>query len=396
MDKIAIVDGLRTPFGKLGGTLKEQSAIDLGAFTIKKLIERNSLDMQDVSHVYMGNVLPTDGMTATRQAVLRAEMPIETVSLTFDRACCSAMTAIGTMRQNILLGDCSIGIAGGMENMSQTPFLIPQLRWGQRLGDVELEDPLVMRNEYLQEPRVIYVGQSALEYGVDREIQDEWAYRSQDNWRNAIKNNYLHDEVVSYQFDEKGEMKKFQKDEYPRPNTSIEKLARLNTVYGSPTVTPGNASGINDGAASVLMMSEYEANKREIKPLATIEKYLAVSGDPKFSCSLPGEAILQLLNQEDLSIADIDLIEINEAYAAMPAVSTKILAEEFGIAWESIKEKTNVNGGAISIGHPIGASGARITMTLAYELKRRGGGIGIAAICGGIGQADVVLLRVEP
>jgi acetyl-CoA C-acetyltransferase len=395
LDSIVIVDGLRTPFGKLGGALKEVKSIELGSFVMKEIVQRNQLEKEEVTDVMMGHVLPTDGMTPTRQAVLYAEFPITTRSLTFDRACCSAMSSIGMLRQSILLDQHLVGIAGGMENMSQTPYMIPQMRWGSRLGDVQLQDPLVLRNEFLNEPRVIYVGQSALEYGVNREIQDEWALRSQQNWDEAQKAGLFSDEVVPFSFEIKNCAYRIEQDENPRPTTTIEKLNELNTVYGSPTVTAGNASGINDGAAAVLMMSSSTCEKRGLKPLATIVDYLAISGNPRFSCSLPGEAISAMLKKQNLSIDDIELFEINEAYAAMPAVSTKILAEEFGVSWEYLKNKTNVKGGAISIGHPIGATGARIVMTLAYELKRRGGGMGIAAICGGIGQADVTLIKVD-
>jgi len=395
LDNVVIVDGLRTPFGKLGGSLKEVKATELGGFVLDKIVERNRLEKSEISDVIMGHVLPTDGMTPTRQAVLNAGFPITTRSLTLDRACCSAMSSIGMLRQSILLDGSIIGIAGGMENMSQTPYMIPQLRWGSRLGDVQLQDPLVLRNEFLNEPRVIYVGESSLEYGVDRHIQDEWAFRSQKNWEQAQNTGLFTDEVVPFKVETDGRTYQLDQDEYPRPNTSLEKLNNLNTVYGSLTVTAGNASGINDGAAGVLMMSSRTCVDRGFKPLATIVDYMGISGNPRFSCSLPGEAISELLKKNNLSIGDIDLIEINEAYAAMPAVSTKILADEFSTDWEELQQKTNVKGGAISIGHPIGATGARIVMTLAYELKRRGGGLGIASICGGIGQADVTLIKVD-
>ncbi len=392
---VVIVDGLRTPFGKLGGSLKDVSSVEMGAFVLQEITRRNGLPIEEVKEVIMGHVLPTVGMTPTRQAVLKAGFPITTRSLTVERACCSAMTAIGMMRNNIMLDNELIGIAGGMENMSQTPYLIPQLRWGNRLGDIFLQDPLVLRNEFLNEPRVIYVGQSALEYGVDRQIQDEWAYRSQKNWEKAHKAGKFAREVVPMTVKTKGKTFEFKTDEYPRPNTSMEALSKLPTVYNSPTITAGNASGINDGAACVLMMSDKKCKELGFRPLAWIVDYLAVSGDPRFSCALPGEAIIALLRKTGYTPADIDLIEINEAYAAMPAVSTKVLAQEFGVSWDSLKEKTNVKGGAISIGHPVGASGARIVMTLAYELQLRGGGLGVAAICGGIGQADVLLICVD-
>jgi acetyl-CoA C-acetyltransferase len=395
LDKVVIVDGLRTPIGKLGGSLQKVPSTVLGSFVIKEILKRNGLEGKEITDVIMGHVLPTAGMTPTRQAVLKAELPITTRSLTLDRACCSAMSAIGLMRNAILLDSQVIGIAGGMENMSQTPYLVPQMRWGERLGDVLIQDPLVLRNEFLNEPRVVYAGQSALEFGVDREAQDDWAYRSQQNWKQAYEAGYFEKEVVHFQQDVNGKVYELHKDEYPRPTASLDKLKGLPTVYDSPTITAGNASGINDGSAGVLMMTESRCLNLGLTPLASIVDYISISGNPRFSCSLPGEAISALLKKTGNTISDIKLIEINEAYAAMPTVSTKILAEEFGVSWESIKEKTNVKGGAISIGHPIGASGARIVMTLAYELRRRGGGLGIATICGGIGQADALLIRVD-
>jgi acetyl-CoA C-acetyltransferase len=297
--------------------------------------------------------------------------------------------------QLILRDQASIIIAGGMENMSRTPYLIPQMRWGARLGDLTIRDELVIRNAYLDKPMAKYAGEVAVEKGVDRIEQDEWALRSHQHWAEAQAKGKFEEELISVEIRSSKEEKLFlTHDEHPRPDTTIKKLSALKPVYESPTVTPGNASGISDGATATVLMKKEEAEKRGILPLGKIIAYTPICGEPQESPLLPAVAIKEVLSQLDLALEDMKLIEINEAFAAMPLVSSLVLADFDRKKAEKIREKLNVNGGAIAIGHPIGATGARLLMHMLYELRRQGGGYGVIAICGAIGQADAVNVEV--
>jgi acetyl-CoA C-acetyltransferase len=295
----------------------------------------------------------------------------------------------------ILRNQASIIIAGGMENMSRTPYLIPQMRWGARLGDITIRDELVIRNAYLDMPMAKYAGEVAVEKGVDRREQDEWALRSHQRWAEAQAKGRFNEELIPVEIPStKGEKPILNHDEHPRPDTTIEKLSTLRPVYESPTVTAGNASGISDGATATILMKKEEAKKRGILPLGKIIAYTPICGEPRESPLLPAVAIKKVLSQSDLALEDMKLIEINEAFAAMPLVSSLVLADFDRKKAEKIREKLNINGGAIAIGHPIGATGARLLMNMLYELRRQGGGYGMVAICGAIGQADAMILEV--
>lgn len=395
MERVVIVSAARTPFGKYGGALGAVRSTDLGCHVIQEVIRRGEVEPSEVEFVCMGHVQPDVGMTPTRQAVLAAGLPQETVSLSIDRACCSGLSAVGLARTQILAGEYSIAIAGGMENMSATPMLLHDARWGTRLGAPQVEDPNVMLNPFLKMPRVVYVGKAALEYGVDREQQDRWALRSQQYYAAAQQAGAFDTEITPIQVaGKKGAVETLTRDEHPRPDTTYDKLAALPTVYGSPTITAGNAPGLNDGGGALLVMSETTSKQMGKRPLATILSYTAVSGEPAYSVRLPATAIRKALGKAGLELQDMKRIEINEAYAAMALVSTLVLGQEKGDV-DEIREKTNVNGGAIAMGHPLAASGARVLMTLVYELARRGGGYGVAAICGGIGQADAMVIQVD-
>jgi acetyl-CoA C-acetyltransferase len=375
--------------------LQEIPSVELGGLVIRKVMENLPLDEKEIDGVIMGLCLPGVGLSPARQAVLAAEFPVETNALTVDRACCSALTAVGIGMQWILREQASIMIAGGMENMSRTPYLIPQMRWGARLGDLTIRDELVIRNAYLDMPMAKYAGEVAVEKGVDRREQDEWALRSHKRWGEAQVKNKFNDELIPVKIpSSKAEELLLTRDEHPRPDTTLGKLSGLKPVYESPTVTAGNASGISDGATATILMKEEEAKKRGILPLGKVIAYSPVCGDPRESPVLPAVAINNVLDRADLTLEDMKLIEINEAFAAMPLVSSLVLSDFDRRKAEKIREKVNVNGGAIAIGHPIGATGARLLMHLLYELRRRGGGQGVIAICGAIGQADAVIVEV--
>ncbi|MCX5819789.1 MAG: thiolase family protein [Deltaproteobacteria bacterium] len=393
MEDVVIVKGIRTPFGNFGGALKEVTAVELGAKVIRASLDKVSVTDEEIDLVVMGLVLPGSGQSPARQAIIAAGLPLSTNALTVERACCSAMHAVGMGFESISSCRTKIVIAGGMENMSRTPYLVPQMRWGQRLGDITIQDELVIRNPYVKAPMARYAGEVALEWGVERLELDEWAVRSNLTWVDADKKGLFKNEILPVEVQAKKETIVFERDEHPRPDSSVEKLSKLKVVYGSPTITAGNASALGDGAAAILIMSRSAANERGIKPLARVVDHMAVSGEPRNSPMIPGVAIQRILAKNGLTLDDMKLIEINEAFASMPTVSTLYLADKDRKKAEKIRERVNVKGGAISIGHPIGATGARVLMTLAYEMQRRGEHYGIASICGAIGQANVVLLE---
>lgn len=393
MEEVVIVKGIRTPFGNFGGALKDIPAVELGGKVIRTLLNDMPVNDDEIDLVLMGLCLPGSGLSPVRQSAIAAGMPLETNALTVERACCSSLQAIGMGFEQISSGYAKVIIAGGMENMSQTPYLIPQMRWGQRLGDFTVYDDLVIRNAYLKAPMAQYAGEVALEWGVDRQELDKYALRSNLMWAEADKQGLFKDELISVEVKGKKGTVIFERDEHPRPDTTLEKLASLKVVYGSPTITSGNASALSDGAAATLLMSRSEAEARGIKPLARIIDHMPVSGEPRTSPVIPGIAIKKILAKNGFTLDDMKLIEINEAFASMPLVSSLYLADK---DWEKaaiIRERMNVRGGAISIGHPLGATGARVVMTLVHELRRRGERYGIAAICGAIGQGNVMIVE---
>ena len=394
MEEVVMVKGIRTPFGNFGGSLKEITAVELGGKVIRAALDKVPVTQGEIDFVIMGHCMPGSGQAPARQSIIAAGLPIETNALTIERACCSAIHAIGMGFESISSGRTKIMIAGGMENMSLTPYLVPQLRWGQRLGDITIMDELIIRNPYLKAPMAQYAGEVALEWGVDRLELDEWAVRSNLTAVEADKKGLFKDEIIPVEVPgKKGTTIMFERDEHPRPDSSVEKLSKLKPVYGSPTITAGNASALSDGATATLLMSRSEAAARGIKPLARIVDHLAISGEPRNSPVIPGVAIQKILAKNGMTLDDMKLIEINEAFASMPTVSTLVLANKDRKKAEKIRERVNVKGGAISIGHPVGCTGARIVMTLAHELRRIGEHYGIAAICGAIGQANVVIIE---
>jgi len=402
---VVIVSAVRTPFGKFDGILRTMPSFDLGIMALKEVIDRIHLDPSEVDEVYYGTCIPAEYAILTnvpaRQITLGAGFPEDNISLTIDRACCSSMTALRLGYRAIKSGDADVVIASGAENMGNVPLIAcaEKARWGNRLGPTELEDVLFelgyARRGFA--PVATDAGHVAVEYGVTREKQDEWAAGSHERWFEAYEAGKFRigEEIMAITVPQKrGESVIMERDESPRANLSPEKMASLKPVYGSPTVTAGNAPGMNSGASAIVIMSRKKAESLGLAPLATVEACQAAAGSPKYMACVPAQAIGKMLERQKKSIDDMDLVEINEAFAAVTLVSLKVLAADDPVKWQALQDKTNVNSGAIAIGHPVGASGARVTMTLMYELMRRGGGTGVAAICGGLSQGEAIMIRV--
>ena len=401
---VVIVSAVRTPFGRFDGVMKEIPSIDLGVLVLKEAVRRIELDPQEVDELYYGTCIPAEYApyldVPARQVTLLAGFPADNKSLTIDRACCSSMTALRLGSRAIRSGEADVVIAMGSESMGNTCHLVEAKysRWGNRLGPIPMEDVLFELG-YAKKgfhSVALDAGDVALEYGISREEQDRWGLRSHQRWFQAYREGKykIGEEILPVEISQKkGDPIVMDRDEQPR-ETSLEKLARLKTIYGSPTVTPGNAPGMNSGAAAIVIMSRRKAREKGLKCLAAIEAMEWAAEDPKYMATLPAKAIEKVLARAHKQIKDMDLIEINEAFAAVTLVSVKILAGMDKREIPGIQERVNVNGGAIAIGHPVGASGARITMTLMYELLRRKGGLGVAAICGGLGQGESVILKV--
>lgn len=390
--EVWLAGGVRTPFSRFGGALRDLSSIDLAAFVIKEVLERYDIPGHGVDEVYVGVVMQgeaalNDGIIA-RQAVLKAGLAPTTVSLTIDRACCSSLTAVQLGARSIRLGEADVVVCAGADNMGRSPLLQPANRFGQvKVADMTMKDPLYKLGYREYNPNAVDAGEVALEHGVSRQEQDAWALRSQQRYQAAKASGKFSDEMVSVPY-------LLPEDEFPKPNTSLEKLSQLPTVYDSPTVTAGNAPGLDTGASAVVLLSDRARQRYRIKPLAKILSVASVALAPREIACAPAPALRKALDQARVALDDIDLIEINEAFAAMPLVATKLLAEGDPERTQALREKVNVNGGAVAIGHPVGASGARLLMTLAYELERRGGGKGACAICGGLAQGDAAIIEV--
>jgi acetyl-CoA C-acetyltransferase len=403
-DDVVIVSAVRTPFGRFDGVLKTVLSMDLGVLALKEVVRRISLDPNMVDEVYYGTCIPAEYAIYTnvpaRQITLLAGFPESNVSLTIDRACCSSMTALRLGYRAIKSGDAGIVIASGAENMGNVPLIASaaRTRWGSRMGHVALEDVLFelgySRKGFA--PVATDAGHVAVEFGVSREKQDAWALSSHEKYYAACKAGKfdIGGELMRLEIPQKKAPIVLERDESPRDNLNMEKMAALKPVYGSPTVTAGNAPGLNSGASAIVIMSRKKAESLGLKPLATIEACECAAGSPKYMACVPAQTIEKMFAGTGHKIDDMSLIEINEAFAAVTLVSLKMLAKDDPAKWQALQERTNVNGGAIAIGHPVGASGARITMTMMYELLRRGGGLGVAAICGGLSQGEAILIRV--
>jgi len=400
---VVIAEGVRIPFSPFGGPLKDMPSIELGACVMREIMRRAGLKGNQIDEIFYGMTLMAEAAlynnVCARQAALIAGLPPEQVSLTIDRACCSSMACAILAFRTIRSGEGNVIMAVGSENMSRCPQIAPpEIRWGQRMGPIVFRDCISPVGHPNFPPEALNAGEAAVKYGIGREEQDEWAYRSQMRYQEAKKAGKfkIGEELVAVEVPQKkGPPLILDEDAFPKADTTLEKLAKLRTIYGSPTVTPGNAPGLDTGASALLIMSAEKVEELGLKPLAKIIATASVCTDPTMLAVNPGYAIKKVLSKVGMTVEQINLFEINEAFAAVPLVSSKILGDGDENRTKKIRERLNVNGGAIAIGHPVGASGARIIITLMYELRRRGGGYGAAAICGGLSQGDAVLIKVE-
>ncbi|MDP9860802.1 MULTISPECIES: acetyl-CoA C-acetyltransferase [Streptosporangium] len=392
MSASVIVAGARTPIGRLLGSLAGLSAVELGGIAIKAALERSGVAPEAVQYVIMGQVLQAGaGQIPSRQAAVKAGIPMSVPSLTINKVCLSGLDAIALADQLIRAGEFDIVVAGGMESMSNAPHLLPGLRRGVKYGGADIVDSMAfdgLTDAYDQ----VSMGESTERHnarlGLTREEQDAFSARSHELAAAAIKNGVLDDEIVPVSIPQrKGEPLVFAADEGVRGDTTVETLGRLRPAFSKDgTITAGSASQISDGACAVVVMSKAKAEELGLDWLAEIGAHGNVAGPDNSLQSQPANAIKHALGKQGLSADDLDLLEINEAFAQVVLQSAK----ELGVPLD----KVNVNGGGIAVGHPIGASGARIVLTLAHELKRRGGGLGAAGLCGGGGQGDALIIRV--
>jgi acetyl-CoA C-acetyltransferase len=404
MDKsdIVMVSAARTPFGRYGGSLKDYDYFDLGAIPMREVLKRINLQPKLVGEVFwgVGDTSPCKDVytpVAARQTLLKAGLPAETPSISIDRACVSAMSAVKLATMTIRLGEIEVGLAGGATSFSQEPLIVRNLRFGGfRIGDVKMEDPLFALGYKDYNPVSVDTDNVAAEYGIPRLEQDEWAVRSHMNYGKAWKEGKFKDEMIRLEIPQKGKDPfVLDIDEQYRADTTIEKMSKLKPIYGCKAVTAGNAPGLNDGATAVIVMTRKKAGELGLKPIATILTMTSIAIAPNRMPEGPGFAIKKVLNMANLKLDQIAVVEINEAFAAVPLVSIEVVCDKDKAKAKEIQKKTNINGSAIAIGHPNTSSGARIMMTLAYELRRRGGGYAIGAICGGLAQADACVIKVE-
>ncbi len=393
MPKTVILGTARTPIGKMGGGLASLDATELGAIAMKAALERAGVAAEDVQHVIMGQVLQAgQGQIPSRQAQIKAGIPKEVPSETINKVCASGMRAVGILDAQIRAGDLDVGVGGGMESMSGAPYLLPNARFGFRMGDVQALDAMV--HDGLTNPfsgRQMY--DEATEAGDALEISrpdlDRWALRSHELAIEATDSGRLPEEIVAVTVKGRKGDTVVEVDEAPRRGSTIEALAKLRGLAGKDgSHTAGNSPGVNDGGGAVVVSSDEWASANGHEVLAEIVAQASTAGDFALLARTPANAAEMALGKAGLTADDIDLWEINEAFASVTINSIRMLGID--------EDKVNVNGGAVALGHPIGASGARIVGTLVHELRRRGGGLGCAAICSGGGQGDAIILRVDP
>ncbi len=390
MREVVIVSAVRTPIGSFGGCLSSLSAVDLGVIAAKEAIKRANIEPKEINEVLIGNVLGSGlGQNISRQISIKSGIPVEVPAMTLNKLCGSGLRAISLAAQEIMLGDADVILCGGTESMSNAPYLIPTARFGQRMGNGKLIDTMIedgLTDAFNKYHMGITAENIASQWGISREEQDEFAVRSQNKAEEAKRLGKFNEEIVEVEINHrKGNPININEDEYIKSNITIEKLKKLKPAFKTDgTVTAGNSSGINDGAAIVIVMSKEKADLLGVKPLATIKAYGSAGIDPSIMGYGPVQATKKALNRANWNIEDLDLVEANEAFAAQSISVLRDLKVD--------ESKVNVNGGAIALGHPIGASGARILVTLLYEMKRRDAKKGLATLCigGGMGTALLV------
>jgi acetyl-CoA C-acetyltransferase len=383
MARAVIVSAVRTPFGKLGGALRDYEAPQLGAIAIRAALERAGVPDDDVEYVTMGQVLQGGaGQAPARQAAVGAGLPVEIPADTINKVCASSIRAVQIADQMIRSGDHSVIVAGGMESMTNAPYILKQARFGYRLGDGSLIDLMThdgLTSTFDQKHMVEQASFVSRELGISREDQDRWALRSHERAVHALDNGLFHDELVAV-----GDVVT---DEGPRRDTSYERLAGLKPVFDPEgTTTAGNAPGVNDGAGALVVTSEEYAKAKGLEILATIVAQAYVADEFAYLARTPAKAGAKALAKVGKDIGDVQRVELNEAFSSVVVHSAELLGAD--------TERVNVNGGAVALGHPIGASGARILATMIHDLRRNGGGLGLAAICSGGGGGDAILVEV--
>jgi len=391
MPRSVIVAGARTPIGKFHGAFRDLSAVDLGAVAIRAALARSGVAPDQVDYVVMGQVIRAGtGQVTARQASVAAGIPKEVPSLNVDKVCLSGTTAIALADQMIRAGEVDVVVAGGMESMTQAPYVVPKARAGSRLGDADLVDTMIHDGLWSS-----FTGQTMgessdvvnAELGIGREEQDAWSARSHQRAAAGWDSGALAEEVAAVEVPQRsGDPVVVERDEGIRPDSTAESLARLKPAFGKDgTITAGNASQISDGAAAVVVTSPEKAEKIGVEPMAEIVAHGMSAERFPYLHTVPAIALQNALKKADLDVHDLGLLEVNEAFAAVALNVTRILGFDEALV--------NVNGGAVALGHPIGASGARLVLTLAHELRRRGVDLGAAAICGGGGQGDALVIR---
>ena len=392
MPSTVILGTARTPFGKMGGGLAKLDAIDLGATAIEAALDRSQVEPEQVQEVLFGQVLQAgQGQIPSRQAQIKAGIPREVPSETINKVCASGMRSLGLADQAVRAGDLEVGVAGGMESMSQAPYLLPGARFGFRMGDVTAIDAMThdgLTNPFTDKQMINEASEVSNELEITRADMDRFAARSHQLAAKATDEGRLAEEIVGVTVKSKKGEETVEVDEAIRPDTTVETLAKLPAIGDDDaTHTAGNAPGVNDGAGAVVFASDEWASANSRAPIARVLSYGTVADDFPYLARTPAGAAKQALEKIDKTPEDVDLWEINEAFASVAINSLRML----GIGEENV----NVNGGAIALGHPIGASGARIVGALVHELRRRGGGLGCAAICSGGGQGDAIVLEVN-
>jgi acetyl-CoA C-acetyltransferase len=390
VERAVILGAARTPFGKFGGALSPLSAPELGGAAIREAVDRSGIGDGELQHSIFGVVVQAGvGQIPSRQANSHAGLPFSLTTETLNQVCASGLRSATLAETLIRAGDYDVVLAGGMESMSNAPYMLPKARWGARLGDAAMLDAMMhdgLLDAFEHVNMIRFGADGAKRFGISREAQDEWAFRSHQHAAAATDEGRLAEEIVGVKVPGKKGTTYVEHDEPIRRDTTLERLAALRPVDEGGTVTAGNAPGVTDGAAALVLAGESYAEGRGLEPLGAIVAHAKVAEEPPNLLTVPGNAGKLALEKAGWSADDLDLVEINEAFAGVVIHATDMLGVD--------PEVVNVNGGALALGHPVGASGARILATLVYELGRRGGGKGMAAICSGGGQGDAVLVEV--
>ena len=399
---VVIVAAARTPFGRFGGSLRDIDYYELGAIPMREVIKRAGVKPDVINEVFWGvgdTSACRDPYTpvAARQSLIRAGLPHETVSISFDMACVSAMHAVKLAAMEMAAGEIDTAIAGGATSFGQSPMVVRGLRFnGFRMGDVKMEDPLYALGYKDFNPVSVDTDNVANEYGFTRQDLDEWALRSHQNYGKAWKEGKFKEEIMPLPIPQpKGDPKMLDIDEQYRADTTLERLAGLKAIYNTRMITAGNSPGLNDGATAIMLMTRKKARELRLTVLGVIVASTSIALNASRMPEGPGFAMLKALKKANLTWDDMALLEVNEAFAAVPLVSMKVAAEGDNAKYKKMFDKMNPLGSAIAIGHPNTASGARIIMNLMYELRRRGGGYAMGSLCGGLAQADACIVKVE-